>query len=531
MQAFVERLMNTQGMTQEEAEKQASALCTKETLYSMWRENDTIWDALEYTYRTYYIESASDEWYDTILPLSKTGNETDYAKFSAMKEDLDMRYGEIDAYAMIKFIQQDYPGKWTTAELMDEFEGITMPSYFTRLVLQTEGVKAVDANINYIYYNMLDADGQRMIREAFGTEFSDIYLEGKGDNLSIELRGSWLDALKEAMGVEDFSWRELPGIEGEVKDSKTTQQATTYGLPTIATKDAEEWAEAQKINKTYWQAVADGNDIVSQQLEDDPLRLKWFGNNTASSYFWNYYYTTIPPFGFSSALRENPILQTLLTKDTRYIVATNSMYDKALTVLQTWYEENEQAIIDAGLDAEEYQQVRDLYSQYILIPEEDKTTRKQFLKDNPLLQKYFNAKPGVEETTIATTTETGTEKKTTKRATSSKGTGGGRSYSSITYNYKETWASLKSMAGQDFSVVLRALIKYWNTGVMSSGAESYLRKLFDVLGGDASWEDWLLSLKRAWLVNSGSSNSIDTSEPKAPPKPEYTRGSSGIRRV
>jgi len=151
MQIFIDRLMKTQGMTEEEAKKQASELCTKDTLYAMWRENDTLWDALEYVYKNYYINSADLEWFDTILPLSKTGNKADYAKYSAMKEDLDSRYGPIDAYKMIKFIQQDYPGKWTTAELMKEFEGVTMPSYFTRLVLQSEGEAAIDANIRHIF--------------------------------------------------------------------------------------------------------------------------------------------------------------------------------------------------------------------------------------------------------------------------------------------------------------------------------------------------------------------------------------------
>jgi len=511
----VEQMMRTQRMTRAEAEKIVGSWYTEEDLRERWRRNDTVMEAVEYAYQWHVISEADDEWYDVILPMK----EEDLDKYSFMKAELEMRTPAMSATDLIPYIMKDYPGKWTVAQLQKELRGIEMPSYFDRMTMRSTGEKAVTSHIWY-FYNQLDADTKRAVREKFGPIFQDQFLVGKTEGISVELLGGWMDSLASSLG-DERRWRELPGVD-EAMMKSSIKEMQEFGLPKLKPRDMEEWEKAQKINHAYWQAVVAGNP-TAEALKNDPLYKKWFGNSSPKSYFWDFYYNNIPPGPFSKDLKNNVLVEMILDKEPRYTAATNSDYDRAIGIMEEWLDTNSDRMVQLGLDPFEWDRVRELSDAYYGIPEEEKKLRKAFLEANPLLKKYFEAGKAKSEAT---------EDKASGNTRTGRGGGGGGGGGSQRVDSRDLWSSLRTRVGQSLASVLRVLLYYWENQELPEQSEAYLRKLHAELGAGLSFEDWLTALQAGWssLGTRGSTGNLKVGTVRQPPRPRYERTARGIRR-
>ncbi len=507
----VEALMYAQGLSKSEAQEVVKGWYTYEDLVTYWRENYGPWEALEYAYQWHVISGQGDEWYDEILPLK----DSDYELYRLKQADLELRASAFPATDLIKYVLDDFPGRWTVAELQQLYDGVEMPGFFERLRLNESGGDAVNSYI-YYYYELLDSDSKKLVREQFGSEFSDMFLAGSADKLTIELRGSWVNALSAMLG-SPIDYTTLPGVDLEIAGSSGKEKVAA-GLPRVDPPNAEEFAAAQKLNLEYWRLMAAGDQAGADKISADPTYQKWFGLSSAKSYFWNVYYS-LPPGPFSSGIRDNNLVSFIVDKEVSRAVATNSDYDRASDAVEVWLSENENLIEEAGLDPSEYEEVRKLISEYYAIPEENKAERKQYRQTHPLLQKYFDAGSYVSGSSSSSSSRSGG------------GGGGGSSSSSSSSTYQQVWTGLVSRVGASMSSVLRVLVQYWSTGVFPTGSEEYLRKLYAELGGGLTFEAWLAQLKYAWQKMGSSSYSSSSAKlSNKVPTPTYSTRTRGIRR-
>ena len=631
VQSQIATLMREQKLSKTEATEMVSTWYTEDELRGYWREWDSPWEALEYVYKWRVMTEANEHFFGEVLPL-KDGD--DYDLYTLAREDLNLRYGPMPAADLIKFIMVDYPGKWSQAELERLFEGVEMPGYFDRLTFQKTGAEAVDSYIWY-FYNMLDSAGQRGVRTGFGALFQDSFLNGDTESLSVELRGSWLDYLSELAG-QKMSWKSLPGVDLEVGKSGV-KEAQLQGMPVVSPLDAKEFEQAQDLNRQYWELRL-ANDPAYKELGASPLYQKWFGGSSPKSYFWNLYYTQVPPGSSAEDLRNNPLVAIILTKDVRLVAATNADYDRASEVIEAWVAENAERAEGLGLDPSEFAKVRELMTAYYEIPAENKEARRQFFAENPLLSKYYAGTSGTgvsgasaakgqfwdlyyaqvppgpfskdlkdnplvamilnPDTRTVVVAEaayaravgvvqawvTANQEKMTAAGLSPEeydqvraligayyeipaenkearkqflvdnpllkkyfdagadstgsggyGGGGGSGWGATTWggstaaNSRQAWVIFRSRVGASLSTVLRMLLYYWSNGSLPGKSDAYLRKLHAELGGGLSFEDWLSALRVGWMA-SGTAGRISVSKVPAPPKPRYENVTRGIRR-
>ena len=512
---------------QSQAEKIVASWYELEDLQRMWRKDHTVWEALEYVYDNHIVSEADDEYFGEITALQ----DADYDLYALRKEDLDMRYGQQEAGELIKYIMQDYPGKWTVRELQIALQDVVMPSYFERLTLRASGEKGVDSNI-WLMYNKMSADDKLVAREQLGPLFSDSFLKGNTKDISVTLRGQWLNALSTSVG-EPMDWHSLPGI-----DMAPSKEAVDFGLPNVGQRDEAEFMQARLVNQQYWQAKVAGDDATVEKLEADPLRQKWFGLSSASSYFWNLYYTQLPPGPFAKELKEGGFLKLLLDKPVREVAATNSDYDRATRAIEEFLEKQQGVMKALDLRPEEYDEVRRMTTEYYAIPQEDKNSRKAYLKANPLLKKYFDAEAGVAdamgeiqlpEKKAATTTKAKTG--TTARRASGRGGGGSSGGGGVT-NPEDVWTSFRTTVGGSYVAVLRMLSSYWETGMMTPTASAYLQKLYAQTGEGLSFEEWLDALREGWAGQKTPSVRVPSVPKASAGYSSYSsgKGTSGIRR-
>ncbi len=526
VQKQVESLMYASGVTKQRAEETVKSWYTLAALQEEWRKNDSIYEALQNTYVSAYVDPFDDIFYgeEGVMAAynaykdARNANEDQevidelYAKYAFLQADIEIQAQPIEAADLAAFVMQAYPGRWQLKELIDAYEGITMPAYTEYMQLRKRGTSAVEGGIDSIYYD-LPSDVKKLVREEFGPVFQDVYLSGKKDSVSIEQKGEWFDALQRMMG-SDTSWRDLPGVESEVMESSMAE-AHEFGLPKLRPTDLADFNAAQLLNREYWVAKQNGEDVTA--YESDPLWQKWFRGSTASAYFWYVYYKLVPPGKISSEIRSDPLVSIIVDKDARHAAAAQSDYDRASTILEQWVEENGDMLAEHGLLQEEYEQVRELSTAYYAIPYEDKAARKQFLAENPLLKKY-----------LYPSTSSGPGGTTSGGGTSS----GGRSYSGQGTNRSDSvtaWAELRAEVGQSFASVMRILSYYWSNGELPDKSEAYLRRLYEKLGVEVSFEDWLGMLKEGWTVSSGYNSARNLRSVPRPPEPDYSYSPRGYR--
>lgn len=503
VQNQIELLMQNGGLSREEAEETVKSWYTADEYDKYWRQFHTKWEALENAYQERWISDIDDEWYNEILPL----REQDYNLYRAAKEELFARYGQIPATDLIPYIMDMYPGRWTVAELQQAFEGIMMPSYQQRRLLRNTGETAVNGYIWY-YYNRLPGEAKRLVRQKFGEPFTELFLNDRQNEVSIELRGDWLTALAGMFG-EEMDWRSLPGVDRVVAEKGGKSEARTFGLPKISPTNEGEFERAMEIEREYWRLRADG-DPAYKQLENDPLRKKYFGTSTPKGYFWSYYYDNIPPGWAAKELRDHPAVAIVLDQDVRYAVAEDSDYDRAIEVMENWLMFNADRLAELGFNPKEYDEARQLIKRYYEIPKENKAERRAFIEANPLLKKYL-FKPDSAGGRGG--------------GGGSRGGGGGGGRGPTTrVDSSALWTAFTQRVGGSFATVMRMLVRYWNTGAFPGvQSEQYLRALHAEVGGGLSFEEWLAALRRIWIKRGSQSASgfRSVGKPKAPPRPRY----------
>jgi hypothetical protein len=508
-----------QHVTKEEATEVVRGWYKQEELQRYWRKNDSIWEALEEAYQTSYVAPADEIYRSEVSPAQ----DTDYVEYNALKSMFFDKFGAIPATDMIPYIMSMYSerfasGEWNQKMLEDAFQGIELPGIQDRWRLRSTGRSALQSYI-YHYYDMLDANAKRDAQQAFGTVFSETFLEGNSKALSVELLGSWVTALAGMVG-EAVDWHDIPGVDAESLKEGGLKKMADYGLPYVGPPDMEEFAQAKEINSKYWELRAAGDEAY-KELEDDPLRTKWFAS-VPQSLFWDFYYNHVPPGAVSKQLRENPLVALILDEPIRVATATSRDYERALTLMESWSELNSEMLYDYPV--EEWEQVRQEMSEYFSIPTEDKAAQKEYRKNHALLVKYLTSPKSSD-------TETSAGAGTSKKSSGGGGGGGGQGRSSGSAELRAVWASFKGRAGASFSSAYLFLYRLW-TGTASAEELAYLHQLHNQLGGGISFEEWTDKLRQAAvLYGTSSQKSASVSQPEAPPKVTYYGGATGYRRI
>jgi hypothetical protein len=510
------------GQTREEAEAAVRQWYTEERLQQSYMDNDTMEEAMEYVADKYYYSIANDYYNKEVKPLQ----EVDESLYYAAMDEFAEKFGELDAGRLFRYMVLEYSGKfdptqespWTIAEMQKRFGEMSLPSAIDRWTLASTGTKALDNWIDF-YYNRLTSADKVMVQSAFGEDFLD-YLETPNadtSKYSVELRGSWLNALAQASGEDAYDWRQLPGMTEYLESSGAEKDKAEFGLPKVAPFDRAEYEEAQRLDSLYWEYKNNGQEVPAE-LENSELRLKWFGADTPKSMWWDYYYKMIPPGKASAELRSSPIIQMVLDKDVRNAVATRQDYERALEYAESWVLVNASAISDLGLDPAEYEEVRRLSNIYYDLP--SSAAKKAFLKENPLLAKYLNAELG------------GSSSSSSKKSSRRSGGGGGSSSSNAS---SDVWDAFTSAVGQSLNTVLGFLQVLWAGGELTVNQMEYLQKLWESLATGMTFEAWVSALQSAMPTGTSKSSSTGTTI-RVPSSPktvsvDFGTGGRGFRQI
>jgi len=487
--AQVEKLIADQGLSLAEAKATVAGMYSPDEVMRYWQYARNPLEALEYSYKKRVYGPALDEWFTQIAPLY----DIDPDLYYAARDDFYKRYREFDATELIPYVMEDYPGKWTAVELHTAFAGMVMPAYRDRRREASRGESGLNSRIRY-YYNQLPGEERRQVRAAFGLRFVETFLAGQPNDLSVELRGDWLTTLTGMVGVE-FDYHTIPDIDKVEVRKQSREDKREFGLPYVGPPDMEEYAAAEKMNERYWAMRAAGDERY-QEIAANPIWQKWFGKATSKSYFWNFYYRSVPPGWVGKELRENPLVQLLLDKGIRNTVASNSDYDRAVNLMESWLILNSETLRDLEYDPAEYEEVRRLMNVFFDLPTNEAKTA--FKKANPLLVKYLD-KPSV------------AAKTKTRGYSSGYGYGGGRvrARAPARVDYRPIWDAFRTRTGQSFITVLRMLTSYWRTGSMTDQVKTYLSSLHAEIGGELSFESWLDALRTAWLEQRNGQSNAD----------------------
>lgn len=525
VQQQVEVLMQNSGMSRDEAEETVKQWYSRDEYDLYWRQFDNKWKALENAFQSRWIAEWDDQWYGELDKL----REEDYTLYAAAREDLFAASGPRPASEFIAYVMDMYPGRWTLKELQEAYEGVVMPSYETRRRIRTTGEAALNAHVWY-FYNQLPGEAKRLVRERFGDSFTALFLEGRAEEVSPELRGDWITALSRMVG-QDFDWHKLPGVQDVLEEKGGKRDAHDFGLPVVGPGNEAEFARAQEIEREYWRLRAAGDERY-KELEDNPLRKKWFGTSTSKGYFWTYYYDKIPPGWVAKELRNHPAIQIVLDRDVRYAVAEDRDYDRAIEVMENWLMFNADALSELGFSPEEYEAARALINKYYEIPYENKGERRAFIDANPLLRKYL-----YESSSSRTTRSFSSQGGGSQRSgyTSKPQTVGGREeVEQPVVDYNALWSGFRTAVGESYGAVMRMLVRYWHNGVFAGPkTEAYLRDLHARVGGGLDFDKWLEVLRRVFeqLRGDRSSGVYTTRGPDEPPRPHYPTRTTGQRRV
>lgn len=505
----IQELVEMRGITTKEATAIVKGWYTEEEMRRMWRANHSPMQALAETYRNSWNADAKREFYEEILPLK----EKDYDAYRLAYIQFIEKNGAVPATKLIPMVMQLYSERgWTADELWQAYDGVTLPSYEDFELKNKKGPKAID-NYIYSFYNKLNSEQRKMVRQAFGATFTDTFLGGASEDVAIELRGQWLTELSNMVQGTAVDWKTLPGMQDTKMQERVQKERKEFGLPQVDALDESEFEEAKKLDKAYYLARESGDTAKQDEIENNAVWNKWFGSTSSRGYFWNMYYDKIPPGFFSKELRDNPIMQLLLEGDVASMVATNEDYENAVELMESWLALNSDAMFSLGLDEAEFAEVRRLSSLYYDI--EDKAARKAFLKENPTLAKYLEE---VKKSSSGSGDSEWVDYGYTKRGFDG---GGG-------LNYNDAWYAFSSRAGNAVGSVLPALGDYWSNGTpLPAAVEEYLKDLWTELSPGMSFTDWLRALSIGYGMFRKAKG---VTPPEAPPTPYYERTSRGYRR-
>lgn len=173
-------------------------------------------------------------------------------------------------------------------------------------------------------------------------------------------RDKALVPLKTLLAVNDqLGQTRLLAEEGFAREIEEAREETALpeiagplesGVPMFVGASPEETAEYDQAQKEMDAWVAGG-----KQADWTPLMEQWFGRDTPASQFFDYYYGNIPPGGISKEIRDDPIIQWALSRDTREFM-NDEGFTEAANRLQQWAAQNPDKIVG---NPEEWQTVRD----------------------------------------------------------------------------------------------------------------------------------------------------------------------------
>lgn len=382
-QSQIELLMTNQGMTKVEAIETVGSWYTEQSYKEHWKQFTNPWSALDSVFNSRVISPISRYYWDEMQPIK----DSDPELFRAMQAEFATMSRNVEATDLIRYILEEYPGRWTQAELEILFTGMLMPTYQETRVMSARGEKAVDAFIKD-YYSKLDAEDRMTVRDALEPEFANDFLTGD-KRQSIELKGEWLSAISGMVG-EPMDWTTLPGTMELSQESGSVREAIDYGLPNVEPKHMEEYVLASEINKRYFEEKLSGeNPELTRLLEQDPMRLKWFGKSFPQGYYYNEKNNTMPPGFMYWAFRDaNPLIAHLDKPGVGKDTGTSREFDTGTKLIQEWVAENQEEMDAYGMDPAEWPQVRKEMQEYYSIPEEKVFTRKAYLEAHPLWARY-----------------------------------------------------------------------------------------------------------------------------------------------
>jgi len=369
-------------------------------------ENDTI------------TEAAQAAWYETVYGDAWNRYHKDVergvSKSTAWRRHIEPAI-EVEPAALIKAIQEMYPGRWTTHELVTELEGMeTFPSVeqasFLRKSPEEQAVKTA-SNEYHDYVGTVLAPGERTNEWLYDIPSVQYIMDpaNKGKLTAEDYEKALADA-KAAFLLQDRSdWgssaRQQQAREEDAKFQDYWVEQTLPGVDVKALqKERRELSpEAQEIFDAQHPELQDYYDLRSEYAETHPVWAEYYITN--KSRFWTEVNENMPPGWRSNDVYDDPAVRAAMDaaeadEDNRAL--WGKAYEAVLAYIEqhqaTWPGNPEEWAEVRALDkqmkaqaAEAIPGLQDILDGYYDTPEKS-AERQQYVADHPEMQQYWDAR-------------------------------------------------------------------------------------------------------------------------------------------
>lgn len=453
----MEEALVAQGLAHSDVEDLVNNLFT-ETSYDEWRRNnDTMMEALNEAAYQYVYNVANQEWQEA---AGKEGEDEKVIK--ARRDAVLARWSGVPANELVDEVYAMYPNRWSKLELLQAYEGLQLPSLSDSWWINKTGRNRLIAMTQNKYYSMSSLD-KKNVREAFGKEFGEAFLnpEGDLDLISNQRIGEWLNGLEEMLGEEKSQFWYFKGVEGVQPPQKETD-LKRFGVEMADPALSKEYDEAVALNDQYWLAIEANDQKTQDKIEEDKRWATWFGSKP-KSLFWKLYYDSIPPGVYGRDIRDEPVISAILEKGVRGYLSEGA-YTEAIELMNTWLD-----TADTPGTPEEWKQAKAEYTQYMTIPDDEahKEDRKRFMVTHPIMAFYYG---------------------TTKVR------------EAVAESQDSLWASVTSLAGDAIFDLTDELVGFW-AGVepLSAEATRYISFLHKQVAPKVEFKDFLDILRDEYI--------------------------------
>lgn len=395
---------------------------TEETFDEYSRRNDSMLEALQKVYYDYFIQRGSDE-YQRFKVRRDAGELTD-EEWNEGLDELFAGFENIPISEVMPFVYVSYSGRWTPKELLDFYEGgeYVLPSLTEWWGANDTARETTISRLKELYLSLGSLD-RKKFRKAYPDFSEDLWEDPEGTTTNrfmayihgiedaLDLPHSvitdapvWSDEFSARAGgdkvdVTDPSRALRVDIYSPVIDEKAaitdvvTEETTTVTDPELRfalanPEDAEEYEAAKLANDRAWELKEAGEHEAAQELFEDPLWIKWFGQ-TPKSLFWRYYLNSIPPGLISEDVRADMLVQAILDAESSREYVSEDGYEAALARLTVWTDTRP----DLPGHPAEWAVAKDEMNAYMEL-EKGSDERAEYWTSHSLLDKYWGAGAG-----------------------------------------------------------------------------------------------------------------------------------------
>ena len=394
----------------------------EETFDEYSRRNDSMAEALQKVYYDYFIQRGSDE-YQRLKVRHDAGELTD-EEWNEGLDELFAKFENVPIGEVIPFIYVEYAKRWTPKEILDYFDAgeYMLPSLTEWWAANDTARETTISRLKELYLGLGNLD-RKKFRKAYPDFSEDLWEDPEGT--TTERFMAYIHGIEDALSLphsviadapvwsDEFSAR-AGGDKVDVTDPDRALRVDIYQTVTDETaaitdivttetttitdpelkfalsnpKDAEEYEAAKLLNDRAWELKEAGEHEVAQELFEDPMWVKWFGQ-TPKSLFWRYYLNSIPPGLISEDVRADMLIQSILDAESSREYVSEDGYTAALARLTVWTDNRP----DLPGHPAEWALAKDQMNAYMKL-EKGSEARADYWTSHSLLDKYWGAGAG-----------------------------------------------------------------------------------------------------------------------------------------